>query len=171
MILLEKKGYFKLVALLKRVMINNLFARSIIEGHVSGMVYVDNPDCPKTCYILHPYGMSLLFGDSGNIEFNDQFKDYALNTKKTRNRHEWMQAFPNSWNNVLKDLFNGYMVKSSDNRGKIEAGIIELNTRVNFKFNLKKYLLSKQPTRPNIEIVRTNREIAALMKGSVIPFN
>ena len=82
-----------------------------------------------------------------------------------------MQAFPNTWDNVLKDLFSGYMISSANNEAKIETGIIELNTRVNFKFNLKKYLLTKRTNQSIIKIVRTDRETAALMKGSVVPLN
>ena len=60
MIELEIKDYSKAVEALKKVQINNLFARAVVENHVSGKVYVDNPDNPTTFYVVHPYGMSLL---------------------------------------------------------------------------------------------------------------
>ena len=103
--------------------------------------------------------MSLLFGSCDNKEFNAAFRDYALNINKTRNKHEWMQAFPNKWDNVLIDLFKNSLIKSSDNLGRIETNIVELNTRVNFEFNLDKYTNFKQNyTNEDLLIVRTNRK-------------
>jgi hypothetical protein len=64
---------------IKKVQINNLLARSVIEKHVTGSIFVDNILDPHTFYVVHPYGMSLLFGDHTNKEFNNQFKSYALN--------------------------------------------------------------------------------------------
>jgi hypothetical protein len=148
MTLLEKKDYHKLTAPLKQAGINTLFARAVVEGCVPGSVYADRAVNPQTFYIVHPYGMSLLFGHPGNKEFNAQFKGHALNTFQTRNNHEWMQAFPGTWHDVLNELFTNCMIKSSDNATKKTAGIIELNTRVNFKFNVNRYRLYLQQKRP-----------------------
>ena len=169
--LLEEKDYHKLTEPLKEVTINNLFARSVIEHCVKGKVYVDNYDNPKTFYIVHLYMMSLLFGHCHNREFNESFRQHALNLHKTRNDFEWMQAFPDNWDAVLKELFNDCLVKSSENTQQRETGIIELNTRINFKFNQAKYLEFK---RNNIvkdfRIVQTDKQIFKEMKGSVVPF-
>lgn len=113
--LLEKKYYCKLIEPLQGVTINNLFARSVIEQKVSGRVYVDSYDNPRTYYIVHPYGVSLLFGAWNSIEFNMKFKEYALNTNSERKKHEWMQAFPSNWDSVLSNLFGNLLIKSSDN--------------------------------------------------------
>ena len=48
--ILEKTDYYKLTGLLKEVNYNNLFARSVIEHKVTGKVFVDNPENPKTCW-------------------------------------------------------------------------------------------------------------------------
>src|ERR1035437_9771619 len=122
MILLDKNEYYKLTEPLKTVTINNLFARSVIENCVQGKVYVDDCDHPQTFYIIHPYGMSLLFGDCHNKEFNESFREYSLNTKKARNKHEWMQAFPGDWDAVLAELFKDSMKKSSENIGNGREG-------------------------------------------------
>jgi hypothetical protein len=89
---LDIDSFDKLINPLKQVTINNLFARSVVEKRISGKVYVDNIDNPETFYVVHPYGMSLLFGDSQNMDFNNRFLDYSLNINKIRNKHEWMQA-------------------------------------------------------------------------------
>ena len=172
MVALNKEDFNKVIEPLKNVTINNLFARSVIEKHVSGLVYVDNISNPKSFYVIHPYGMSLLFGDHDNMEFNADFHDYALNINQTRNKHEWMQAFPNKWDDVLNDLFKNSLIESSDNLESIENNIVELNTRVNFKFNLEKYLKFKQNNiQKDLSIVRSNRKVFTEMRGSVVPSN
>lgn len=168
--LLEKKNYYKLTEPLKQVTINNLFARAVIEHRVSGKVYVDDCDNPRTYYVVHPYGMSLLFGEWNNEKFNDSFRDYSLNSNRIREKYEWMQAFPHDWDKVLKELFKDCLIKSSDSIKNRENGIIELNTRINFKFSPARYLEFKKKYIPaDIEIVRTDKQIFRDMKGSVIP--
>ena len=101
--LLEENNYERLINPLMQVKINNLFARSVIEKKISGKVFVDNTDNPKTFYVVHPYGMSILFGNSQNVDFNNKFLDYSLNLNKIRVKHEWMQAYPSDWDKVLPD--------------------------------------------------------------------
>ena len=73
--LLHPKDYGLVSGPVNQVLFNNLFARSVIEHKVTGKDVVDNPGDPKTFYVVHPYGMSLLFGDSENAEFNSKFLD------------------------------------------------------------------------------------------------
>jgi hypothetical protein len=171
MILLEVHDYDIVNKSLMEVSINNLFARAVVEKKVHGSVFVDNINKPKTFYVIHPYGMSLLFGQSDNVEFNTYFREYALNIKRQRTKFEWMQAFPRTWDTVLKKLFEDNIINSIDNISKKESGIIELNTRVNFKFDKNKYLKCKNQTdATNIRIVRTDKTIFQEMKGKVVPF-
>lgn len=169
MILLEESEYYKALELLKKITINNLFARTVIEKYLSGRVYVDDVNTPNIFYIVHPYGMSLLFGNSNNDEFNRQFRKYALNKDKSRNQYEWMQVFPDSWDNKLKDLFGSDLIKYSKN-SKNEKDKVELNGRVNFKFNQDDYFTFKQNLpKINCKIVRTDKKIFYDMKGTVVP--
>jgi GNAT superfamily N-acetyltransferase len=170
MIQLPIEKYNLLIEPLKMVSINNLFARAVIEKHVSGKVLVDNIDKPKTFYIIHPYGISLLFGDHTNRNFNDAFCNYALNIEKNRSKFEWMQASPREWDRVLKDLLGDKLIKESENIDKIEFRIVEINTRVNFKFNKDKYRNAKMGSmQPDDLIVRTGFKEFVNMTGSVIP--
>jgi len=170
--ILDKKEYIKLVDTVRQVGINNLFARSVIENKVAGRVYVDQRADPKTCYIVHPYGMSLLLGDKDNRSFNEIFRRYALNTDEQRDKYEWMQAYPNDWDDTLTNLFSDVLIKSSENNDKTAHGIIELNTRVNFKFNKDKFLsIRKARNSHEIQIVKTDRRLFREIKGSVIPKN
>lgn len=168
---LEKEHFNKLLEPLDRITINSLFARSVIEKCIPGNVYVDDIDEPQTFYVVHHYGMSLLFGNSNNKAFNDSFKDYALNSCKTRNNFEWMQAFPGDWDKVLNDLLGDHLIRSSDNVEKKEKGIVEINTRVNFKFNIDKYLeFKKKNIVADMKIVRADQQVFNCLKGSVIPY-
>jgi hypothetical protein len=168
--LLGQNNYDKLIIPLKEVTINNLFARSVIEKKVRGKVYVDDPDEPKTYHIVHPYGVSLLFGAHTNFEFNAKFREYALNLNKLRNKSEWMQASPDNWHLVLNELFKGYIVQSSENQENAQNNIVETNTRVNFKFNPESYLIFKKAFKgKHFNIIRTNKSSFEEMEGSVIP--
>lgn len=141
---------------MKEIPFNNLFARAVVENKVTGKVYVDNRFDIKTAYIVHPYGMTLLLGDSNNEKFNQQFKTYALNRDNKRDYFEWMQTYPSSWDNKLKNLFGNQLISSDQNSSKPELGIIELNTRVNFKFDKTSYLAKRKETdNPNIKIILT----------------
>ncbi len=172
MIELEKQDYPNAIGLLKNVTINSLFARAVVERHISGTVYADNKDKPTTFYVVHPYGMSLLFGNRKNSEFNSAFRDYALNKNSSRNDFEWMQIFPNEWDNVLKELFKESLIKSSENKRNITTGIVELNTRVNFKFNLDMYSKFKENLNPtNGTTTNTTVDIFNSIQGSVVPSN
>jgi hypothetical protein len=171
MILLENSKYNNVKEPLRQVTINNLFARTIVEKHLPGKIYVDDIDLPKTFYVAHPYGMSLLFGNSNNEIFNSTFRDYALNKSKLRDKQEWLQVFPDCWDSVFFRLFGDDIIKFSENANE-EKNKIVLNTRVNFKFNRDKYLIFKQNhTKIDYKIVRTDKTIFNNMKGSVVPMN
>lgn len=171
MIKLEIDKYYLLEEALKEVKINTLFARSVIEKKVKGKIFVDNNENPKTFYVVHPYGMSLLFGESQNKSFNKQFVDYCLNRNGERKAYVWMQASPNGWDKVLPELFADKLV-NSPNSGETPKECIELNTRINFKFNLNNYLDFKQKNiKDEHVILRTDVDSFSEMKGSVVPAN
>jgi len=170
MILLNESKYDKVLKPLMDVTINNLFARSVVEEKVNGFVYVDNTEYPGTFYVIHPYGMSLLFGETDNDDFNSKFLDHALNTFKIRDKYEWLQAFPESWNEKISILFGDNLIKSKDNPGNSKSNKIEENTRVNFKFNKGKYLdFRNKNNNKDFVILRTDKEMFENMQGSVVP--
>lgn len=172
MILLEKEHYWKLRRHLNQVSFNHLFAIAVIDHTVSGRVYVDDVTTPGTFYIVHNYGMSLLGGDHSNLKFNEAFREYALNLYQHRTSHEWMQVSPNHWNAVLRELFNGALIKAADNKENIAKSVIELNTRVNFLFEKEKFALSSNErtvNNPKIKVVQNTKEAFDRMKGSVVP--
>lgn len=153
MLPLPKEHYHKLSRFIDQITFNNLFARAVINQTVSGKVYVNDITDPQTWYIVHRYGMSLLGGDHTNNEFNKKFYDYAINKEKTRSIVEWMQVFPEAWNGVLK------------------LPGLELNTRVNFVFDLDLYLRFRGLLTEDaaIEIVPLDANLFEKMNGSVVP--
>ena len=170
MILLPVHKYSVLEEQIKEVQRNVLFARSVVEKHLSGIIYVDNVNEPRTSLIAHPYGMLLLMGDSNNIDFNDRFKSYAFNTAKIRAKYEWLITSSPEWDNVLTDLFGGSLIKTPENSGKEASGTIELNGRQNFSFNVQKYAQFEKRTIPEHDlIVKTDAVLFEQMTGSVIP--
>jgi hypothetical protein len=170
MILLDKQDYYKAAKTLKEVNINKLFARAVIEGQVNGSVYVDRIDHPQSFYVCHPYGMSLLFGDANNDEFNTQLIDYVLNTSGKRSKTEWLQLYPEAWNKRFEELFAGKIVPSANSTETAENVQIELNTRVNFRFNASKYhAIKKQMKNDAPLLVRTDKTGYETMPGNVIP--
>ena len=169
MILLDTNQYDKVIKPLREVTINNLFARAVVENHVTGSVYVDDIDAPTTFYVVHPYGMTLLFGTTENKDFNANFAHYALNKDNFRQKQEWMQAYPQAWDSTLKKLLGEHLIKSADNIVE-KTGVVELNTRVNFKFNPQKYAdFKRKLPKPDFEICRTDSLIFEQMNGSVVP--
>ncbi len=170
MILLDKENYGLVLEPLSKVTFNKLFARSVVEKKIEGKVYVDKPVKPETFCVVHPYGMALLFGDYNNDRFNSAFAEYALNTKKIRTGSEWLQVYPDAWNEKLSSLLKDKIIKSGEAESEKSTGLIEKNTRVNFKFNKGKYLAFKSNFRnEGYNIQRTNEELFELMSGSVVP--
>ncbi|MDP4203460.1 MAG: GNAT family N-acetyltransferase [Bacteroidota bacterium] len=170
MILLQKQDYHKVTEHLRQITVNHLFARFIIEQKVDGKVFVDNPDNPTTFYILHPYSMSLLFGNVDNTEFNSALVAYLLNTDKHRQTFEWLQAPEKKWQAFLSDTFGDRFVAVEENRGAVNDKI-EITTRVNFKFNKEKFEAISAMTPVDKQVVRTDTAHYDAIQGAVIPEN
>jgi RimJ/RimL family protein N-acetyltransferase len=107
--------------------------------------------------------MSLLWGDSGDKDFQRQLKDYVANTQGQRQGEEWLQAFPASWDPVLDQLFR-------DERQQPVAHV-ERDTRVNFTFNADRYREQRKqvPADAPIQITTVTQADFNNMTGTVIP--
>jgi len=170
MILLDISNYDKVLEPLKKVRINHLFADAVLRGHVSGQVYVDNDQKPGVFYVVHPYGMSLLFGENIHEEFNSWMLGRALNNTQTRVKDEWLQAYPETWNNHITSAWTEYIVKPDEHNNPEMDKRIEVYTRVNFKFNKATYLdFKNKELLSAIKTVRTTAVMFENIQGSVIP--
>ncbi|MHA6533449.1 GNAT family N-acetyltransferase [Paenibacillus sp. BAC0078] len=174
MLTLESKDYFKGLSLLNQVKINTLFARAVLEECVSGKVYVDDLDTPRAFYVVHPYGMSLLFGDAGNEEFNRSLYDYITNKAGIRNHAEWLQGDPSgAWSHLIDSMLaahNSTVIGNGDESEAEDPRQIQKNTRVNFSFDREAYLAAKKRFfRQDAALVRTGKEQFREQTGSVLP--
>jgi len=137
MVILPVSMYEQVEGLLERVPINTLFAQSVLRGQMKGTVYADHAEDPRVFYIVHPYGMSLLFGDTEDGAFNTAFIAYLLNADKSRQNHEWMQVYPGEWAEHLEMLLGDNLIKTPEKDG--DPGKVAEYTRVNFAFDPQKY--------------------------------
>ncbi|QWU17946.1 GNAT acetyltransferase [Paenibacillus sophorae] len=158
MIRLDAQEYAKAEEPLREVTINTLFAQAVIHGHISGEVYTDDLHNPAAFYIVHPYGMSLLFGETDRESFRHKLVEHVENTNKTRQKSEWLQVHPRSWDSLIRSVMGP------------DSAVQEENTRVNFAFDRSRYEQAvKKYGKSDYEIVPTTREIFRELEGGVAP--
>lgn len=175
---LIKKDKYKIIKQLSEIPYNTLFARSVLESKANGKVFVDNKDEPKTVLIAHSYGMSLLLGDTENLEFNASLADYMLNINGDRLKSEWLQVYPEKWNIKLGEILNEKIINCSKIAGDYTQQELDISIdkyrkshiiqwgRVNFEYkgvNNNVNIASKY----NIKLIDSN--IYERLEGSVIP--
>jgi RimJ/RimL family protein N-acetyltransferase len=173
MILLYPNEYQRVADLLRTVPINTFFARAVVEGHVGGRVYVDEPDHPRTAYVAHPYGMSLLFGEAGSERFDERLKAFLLGEVPSRTACEWLQVYPDVWSAKLEALLGSRLVRIGD-AGAVESaepGLVLQDVRVNFRFDAQRYAKLRRALTlpPECRIVDDLEYIYSTMQGSVVP--
>ncbi|WP_025688848.1 GNAT family N-acetyltransferase [Paenibacillus zanthoxyli] len=159
MIRLDAHDYAKAEEPLREVTINTLFAQAVIHGHVPGEVYADDQHNPAVFYIVHPYGMSLLFGETERESFRHKLVEHLSNTISTRQKSEWLQVYPRSWDPLIRSM-----------KGPDSAVQEKEDTRVNFAFDRSRYEQAvKKYGKCEYEIVPTTREIFRELEGVVTP--
>lgn len=138
--LLPPDNYKLAIPKLREVAINNLFARSVVEKHVDGKVYVDDISNPKVFYVIHPYGMSLLYGNISDEFLQSELKDYLLGCNGLRKTCEWMQVFPSELENGIDTILGNKLRIFDHNKDINNSGYaVVKHTRVNFMFNPQKF--------------------------------
>jgi len=140
MFLLTPDTYKIAASKLKEVTINNLFARAVVEHHVNGKVYVDNVFTPNAFYVLHPYGMSLLYGTISDEFLETYLKDYLLGRNGSRNTDESLQIFPTELEKRIDDALEKNMIMSDLVVSPNHSGYSVIKyKRINFRFNRYKF--------------------------------
>lgn len=178
MMLVQVTQYEEILKKLKEIPFNTLFASAVLECKAPGSVFVDNINEPKTFYIAHYYGMSLLFGDTDNETFNTSLSDYMLNVSTHRLKQEWLQVYPEKWNEKLKEILNNKIIDCStleDTYSQTDLDIlIEKSrkshvikwTRVNFKYK-ELTVNSELPAEYTLKLI--DPYIYDHIEGTVIP--
>lgn len=155
MIELSRSEYQKYVSMLDDVGINTMFAQAVLKTMSPGTIYVDNPHAPRVFYIVNKYGMSLLYGDPQDVEFEPSLVEYV----RTRSTPEWMQAYPPAWDAKLARLLSSDAVTN-----------VEFHRRVNFRFYRERFAASQPHIPEDMEIQAIGSEHFQAMSGSVVPF-
>lgn len=165
---IPETDYWKALLPLSKVKVNHWFALFVLEKRVKGKVYADDIHSPSVFYVVHPYGMSLLFGSSAKPEFPDRLKKYLLNSEGERQKAEWLQAWPGKWNSLISEILGDQLVITDlpDLEGKVVQ-----NTRANFHFNIKKYESLRPGIEPLYPIVPVTARLYEEMTGTVVPKN
>ncbi|WP_161973401.1 GNAT family N-acetyltransferase [Arcticibacter tournemirensis] len=180
MLKIKEHNYHKVTPLLEGIPFNILFARAVTDGDVKGEIYVDSIDAPKTAYIVHPYGMSLLCGNPDNYSFNENLMYYLQdNNWEYRKQKEWLQVYPSKWNDVFTILLKDKLVNYCDElyanncerdyliKETGHSHIIRWN-RVNFNFEQSKYHPVNTVLPEGFELKRIDATMHEML-GSVVP--
>lgn len=125
------------LASLDAVPLNTGFARAVVEGQVDGALWVDRPEAPQVLHALHPYGMSLVWGEAvvqGLAPVLAHLRDGAYRG----GMDEWLQIDPR-WQGLGWDRALGIPATPSAD----EAASCSLHTRINFRFD-EALFLSRQ---------------------------
>jgi len=154
MFLLTENHYPIVSKALEQVDFNVMFARSVLAGHISGRVYADCYSIPKSFYIAHDYGLSLLFGKTDNKQFNDELMNYFMENDGTRARDVQVQAFPRKWDNFFDNL--------------ITANKAKRYNRLNFTFD-ENMFIKNNPSFHNNQIKPTTLDMFNNIEGLVVP--
>jgi len=155
MIQLSGNKYGLLLEPLKQVDFNTMYIHSVLAGHIGGRVYVDCEESPKSFYVVHDYGMSLLFGEAGNERFNDALLEYFLENNGTMARDEQVQIYPSGWNVLLEKV--------------VDAGKAKRDMRLNFSFDKELFMKNNAMPLDEYAIVPTAVEMFRNIEGLVIP--
>jgi len=170
--LLPRNDYILAIPMLKEVPFNNLFARSVVEQHVDGKVYTDNLVRPKAFYVIHPYGMSLLYGNVSDDFFHNAVKDHLLGCNG-RKKGEWLQVFPSDLEDKIDNIIGDKMrifdsAQDQDNSG---SAVVK-HERVNFKFNNQIFgHFRKKVNLNDYSFCNVDKNLFNETKGSVVPNN
>lgn len=98
---LPTEAYDRALTALLELPINTLFAQAVLRGHMDGEVYANQLVHPTAFYVLHASGMALLYGETGDPDFERQLYAYITNAEGARRKPEWLQAYPEAWNKRL----------------------------------------------------------------------
>lgn len=162
MYLLNKEQYYLALESLSKVEINHLFADAVIQQMVSGKLYANHIENPSTFYAVHPYGLTLLFGDDPDADFSKSLFHFLLNVEHDHNNDHWIQCWPVEYCTIALKQIKELQLTQNAQLGSYE--------RVNFSFNCDKYKNRTLPIlQPYCTIVETDQILFESMPGTVIP--
>ena len=130
MLRLQADAYPTLLPALRRVPINHLFARSVLERKVDGEVWADRADAASLAHVIHPYGMTLLFGDAEVVD-PAALKAHLL-APGANGADRWLQASPET----LPPLLDCWLDVAPASPDEAPGGPkVQRYTRQNFRYD------------------------------------
>lgn len=137
MIELAPHQFEALAPRLQAVPFNHLFARSVLQRHVDGRVWVSRPGRPALTHVVHPYGMSLLLGEGAALDGAALVRHLA--ELQSDGVERWLQVCGSGLAPACEALWTA-------GPGAAPAGpAITRFTRVNFRFSPARYLAMRAP--------------------------
>lgn len=131
---LQPDRFHSLLPSMRRVPINHLFARSVLEQEVQGRVWTDRPGNPSLIHVVHPYGMTLLFGDAPQTP-PGELKAHLL-ALGSKAADKWLQAEPGPLVPLLDQLLDVEWPTPDQPPG---GPRVQRYTRSNFRFDPARY--------------------------------
>ncbi len=171
MYLLPKEKYPLAAQRLREVTINNMFARSVLERHVDGLVYADNPDSPAAFYVIHPYGMALLYGKVSDVFLQPQLRNHLLGIDGKRVGNEFLQVFPSTLEHRIDDTLGTKLCASGiETKPAVPDVRVIKHQRINFKFRPNKFARLLAGINLNhCDFIKVDSDLFNQTKGSVVP--
>ncbi|WP_052339313.1 GNAT family N-acetyltransferase [Gorillibacterium massiliense] len=168
---LKEQDYDCVKIPLSQLQMNTMFAEAVVAKRLPGLIYVNDEQNPRTFYIVHPYGMSLLFGQEDDEAFNQSLSNYLTDHMQMRQGSEWLQVDPGStWaERIDAELMRHNREMASDGNLADHLQAMEKQTRVNFRFNRDVYTLARQSqSMIDSKVLPMTKELFAAQKGGVI---
>lgn len=148
-----------------------MFARSVLEKHVKGKVFIDDIENPNTFYIVHLSGMSLLYGKLNDIFLTTHLRDYLLGLGGLRESVESLQVVPGELEKKIDCVLDKSMCFQDEFSGNNNRCYkVVKDKRRNFKFNKKKFIIAQEKLNlaqhqfKNVDVTLFER-----IKGSAVP--
>lgn len=151
---------------LAEVPMNTAFARAVVEETVAGELWADRAEDPRAFHAVHPYGMSLVWGEAVD-EALDLVVAY-LRERADEGQGEWLQVDPR-WDAIdWDDTLDAVPFEDHDQLAGGER--VVRHTRVNFTFDAGAFWARRDEHLP-VEPWQVRRTVRADFDwpGSVVP--
>ena len=133
---------YRYLPALSAIRLNTQFVRAVLEGEVTGRVWVDQLPEPRVAHAMHPYGMSFIWGECDD-ERIPSLADHVL-LGAYRKHDEWLQIAPSMSHLPWNELLNAV----PGNDGQAPGGQrVQRYERVNFQFEPERFF-ARNPEAP-----------------------
>lgn len=142
------------------------FARVVVDGLVAGSVWCDREHAPRAFHVVHPYGMSLVFGAHVD-EVVDEVR--ARVRGRARPAAEWLQV-DSRWHHLDWEVALGAVSPAPGEPAQAGEDRVERYGRRSFSFVLEDFLMSRPAAQPTDGVrCRLAEDADFGIAGTVVP--